>query len=456
MASKENDIDENENLKKRIARLEKENFRLKVEKSDLDDRMTEFLSYSDTAIVDFDATLKITHAQGNIGSIFGESMRRFEVGNNIANVIKRFCRNNLIKDKFKPIEESLHIDEAISEFISGQKYEKEFTVLGSREDGEMFLLVWKIKRMQDLFRSFFKIIPSNAIVKSSKEWFDAEISHQNHNLIEIMKKIPEGITLIDDRKKIMFMNEPAKITHLNTKIKDAPVEGRFYQEIFTTEDKDNIRIRMEKLEFAMKFKKAMRFVLPTQKFELQYLIYPILDFSGNFKNALVISSPVFSHEPEQLKEINYRLINSLKQIVIEVNDLRKILEEGKSSQILKKTDTEFPFENIFNEFGTTCEILNLFPIPICVLKIPGYRYEYANQEFCNKINSNLTDIKNQKDDNFFFGNDLISLETKNFDVVNKHKTVIINSEHISAKQFVLKDKNNKPAKIVRIYYKLDL
>lgn len=452
--AKDIDISQEEKLKSRIKFLESQYFTLHDKYESINEKLSELLNYSDTAIVDSDKNLKIIDSQGNVEKVFGSRMRRFETGNNLVDVIQKLTKNTNIKKKSISTDEHLEIQTVITNFMNSQINEKEFSVLGETDDGEMFLLVWKMKRLTDKFRSYFKIIPSNAIVRAAQEHHQHELKNREEHLIQLLAKVPEGVTLLDNMKKIIFMNEPARITHLNHKIANAPVEGRSYQEIFVTEEKDNIRIRMEKLEFCIKFKKSMRFVMTTQKVEMQYYIYPIIDHGGNVINSLIISSPMTAQSLDGMKEVNFRLVATLKQMTNEMDDLQEHIREiTTNNDWLKQKYAESAIE-IFKEIGDTITILEKIPLPICVLSLPGYRYEYANQAFCELVNVPMDEIKDKKDDSYFFGNDLIAIESKNFETVNKDVSVTIDSEHLIAKQVVLKDLKDKPKKILRIFTKI--
>lgn len=448
--AKDLDISEIEKLKHRIKFLESQYFNLHDRFEDQKEKLSELLHYSDTAIVDSDNNLKIINSQGNVENVFGSKMRRFEIGNNIVDVIHKLTKNTNIKKRTQSFDEKLDINTAISDFMKSKIAEKEFSVLGERDEGEMFLLIWKMKRLKEFYRSYFKIIPSNAIVRAAQEHHKHELAKREEHLLNILAKIPEGVTFLDNRKKIIFMNESAKITHLNTKIKDAPVEGRFYQDIFVTEDRDNIRIRMEKLEFVMKFKKSIRYLIKTQKTELQYYIYPIEDHGGNLINIFILSNPISAQSKEALKDINFRLVSTLKHLTNELDEFKEhIVEITNSNDWLKEKYSESAVE-IFKEIGDTITIVEKFPMPICVLGLPGYRYEYVNSAYLELVKDKFENINGKKDDSYFFGNDLIELESKNYETVNKNKTVTIDSEHLHGKQVLLKDIENKPKKILRI------
>lgn len=452
-----NSNDENivENLEKRNKLLLQKNAFLLDKTNDLEERLSELIEYSDTSVVDSDNELKIIKTRGNVENIFGEKIRKFETGVNLATAIRKVTRNTVIKNKFANDSNKVEILEAVSAFMKSEIAEKEFSVLGERNDGEMFLLIWKMKRYKDFFRSFFKIIPSNSIVRAAQLQHKFELQNRENHLIEILKKIPEGITLLDNKKKIIFMNETAKLSHFNEKIKDAPVEGRFYHEIFVTEDKDNIRIRIEKLEFAMKLDRSIRFIATTMNNELMYYIYPITDFNGNLINVLIISLPVTAHNQEIMNEVNFRLVATVRYLIHELEEFQSIIDDTISEkESLKQKLYEYSSDT-FGSIGGMPSIIDELPLPVCILSIPGYRYEYANKEFCNLMNVQIKDILGKKDDDLFLGNDLITLENMNFDSVNTGISVDIDSEHLSGKQVTIYDSANHPKNLLRIFTRIE-
>ena len=444
-----------ENLEKRNKLLLQKNAFLLDKTNSLEDSFAELIEYSDTSIVDSDNEMKIIKTRGNVENVFGERIRKFETGGDLATAIRKVTRNTVIKNKFTSDNDKIEILEAVSTFMKSELVEKEFSVLGERNDGEMFLLVWKMKRYKDFFRSYFKIVPSNSIVRAAQIQHKFELQNIENHWIEILKKIPEGITLLDNKKKIIFMNETAKMSHFNEKIKDAPVEGRFYHEIFVTEDKDNIRIRIEKLEFTMKLKRSIRFISTTMNNELMYYVYPISDFNGNLINVLIISLPVTANNLEILNEVNFRLVTTLRYLINELDEFQNIIDDTTSEkESLKQKLYEYSSDT-FGAIGGMPSIVDELPYPICILSIPGYRYEYANKEFCKLMNVQIKDIIGKKDDDLFFGNDLITLENMNFDSVNTGISVEIDSEHITGKQVTIYDSANHPKNLLRIFTRIE-
>ncbi|HOK14665.1 MAG TPA: hypothetical protein PK007_07065 [Candidatus Kapabacteria bacterium] len=216
----------------------------------LEDKCNEVLQNTEMAIVETRADMRIINAEGAIDLIFEEAIDDFERGENLLKVIYKITHNTKATSKELPTstEQGDSIEELINKFVEGTLEEKLIRIVGEKESGELFLLTWKIKRLGKNFKSFFKIIPTNQIIKSAQDKHIEEINEMRKLVRDTLNIVEEGLFVLNMKNEIEFMNNSAKRFFFSSNInllKSAPIEGRLYSEIFINESVDEIKHRIE-------------------------------------------------------------------------------------------------------------------------------------------------------------------------------------------------------------------
>ena len=127
----------------------------------------DLLKYFDLVIIDTKDDMRIMNSSGAVEELFGEAEKFFERGNSLIKAIYKVTKNTKPRpeeddDEYRHTQIQLDLEELVVKFVMSSREEREFKIVGEKENGDVFVLVWKIKLMGKVFRSYFKIIPTNS------------------------------------------------------------------------------------------------------------------------------------------------------------------------------------------------------------------------------------------------------------------------------------------------------
>ena len=269
--------------------------------------MNELLKYSEMAIVEFTADFRIINSYGAIEKIFESVAEKIERGKNLLTMIYKTTRNT--KEKIdgdtRSIEEQQDLDQSLTEFIDGHREEKIIKIIGQNDKSEIFLLIWKIIRKGKNFKSFFKIIPTNTIIHSLKEQYEKELASEERNKREIFGVVSDGITVLDIRNNIIFINEKAKDAYIhqgNKLLRNAKLDGKLFQEILVNESNEEIKKRLNINKRVIINKEPKSYLKNVGDLSVKYTVYPLLTEKKNVEGLVIISK--IENQKELIPQIN--------------------------------------------------------------------------------------------------------------------------------------------------------
>jgi len=419
----------------------------------LEDKYNEALLNADMAIVETRSDLRIINAEGAIDNIFNECIDDFERGENLLKIVQKTTHNTKVSNKeiYDSSEDQESIEQAVNKFIEGTLEEKVFRIVGEKESGELFLLIWKIKRFGKNFKSFFRIIPTNQIIKSAQEKHLDEINIMRKLVSDTLNLIEEGVFILSIRNEIEFMNISAKRFFFNdnpTLLKNAQIEGRYYNEIFVNENLDEIRTRIEYNAKCIATKKPVKFTQRKNDQQVVFTIYPNFNHKKEVIGTITIIKddlPIFTastpkDEIEKLTKALKYYTQIAKQSETRINEL-----ENNQKWLMNKNNE---YQSLIRTLST---FLDNIPVPLAILSLPSRKYKYVNNYFAQKFNIKKELVKGKTDDDLMNPDDADAFSTKTIEAIETLEITKVSSPNYYAKQVVLVNANNKPSNLIRLF-----
>lgn len=424
--------------------------------------MQNIMKYADTLIIEFTSDFRIINTLGPIEKVFGQHSKKVERGANLMQLIYKTTQNIKAKEENEEevaYEDREDIEKKVEKFIQGKKDDLLVEIIGENDEAEIFLFVWQIIRNNKNFKSYIKIIPTNNIVKITQDKFKKDLERIDKNNTQLLRLLKEGIVILDRKYKISFMNEAAKKILISSKIpllQDAPVEGRFFREIFVHEEVEDINQRLEYIDQAIDTKQNIVYTKRTRDIDVEFSIFPMLDDSNYLNNIAIIVTNKSYNIGKASDDANSkkRLLITLKQLSDEKNILServKELEYNHKWFMKKRKEDIDTISNLHNSIKSLNNYLNNLPVPTTILRYPELTYEFVNRSFEVLFNQKR-EIINGKTDFFIFSDN--DVEKLNFAVdecvYNRNITTII-IHGVKIIQAPIFDKNENISQIIRIY-----
>jgi len=435
-------------------KLNSTRLQLKQTKQDLSQRietmdieLSELLRYFELAIIETRADMKIINTYGNAEIMFKPAKKMLERGGNLIKAVYKTTRNTKARSEsgMEDYEELEDLEYAVGKFVDSNRDEKTFHVIGENDNGELFLLIWIIVRKEKIFKSYFRIIPTNQIIRETKKRYEKEIKDIRRNAREIYELISDGITILDVEGRILYMNTNANkgfLPNENKLLETASFEGRLFQEIFVTEDVESIKERLDNNKMVFFTKKPRSYKKNVGKKEVSYNINPVFSEKQN-----VIGLVIVSHISEEDKKYfdEKRLLRTLQSLT---EDNKKHIERFKelelNEQWLMKKNTEYQ-EAIRMYYS----FLDSAPMPIGALEIPSMKYIFINPQLENLFKLQRKDILNKTDEELFgIKNNCIFVKDDQNDSEDFQK---ISIKDFHAVQRTIFDREGLPKHIVRVF-----
>ncbi|MCX8054432.1 MAG: PAS domain-containing protein [Ignavibacteria bacterium] len=419
----------------------------------LEDKCNEVLQNAEMAVVETRGDMRIINAEGAIDLIFEEAIDDFERGENLLKVIYKITHNTKATSKELPnsTEQGDSIEELINKFVEGTLEEKVIRIVGEKESGEIFLLTWKIKRLGKNFKSFFKVIPTNQIIKSAQDKHIEEINEMRKVVRDTLNIIEEGVFILNMKNEIEFMNNSAKRFFFSSNInllKTAPIEGRLYNEIFINESVDEIKYRIEQNARCISMKKPVKFAVKSNDQQVVFTIFPNFNHRKEVIGTITIIKddlPIFSaNTPKDEIEKLSKALKYYSQIAKQ-SEARLVELENNQKWLMNK-NTEY--QSLIRSLST---FLDNIPAPIAILSLPSRKYEYVNNSFVQKFSIPKEQIKGKTDEDIFSSEDADIFDTKTIEAIETKEITKVSTPNFYAKQVVLVNSSNKPTNIIRIF-----
>jgi len=412
----------------------------------------ELLKNFDLAIVDTRDDMRIVNSIGAIEEIFKDVSKRFKHGENLIKIVYKITKNTSEMDEAVQgqDEDKKILEDSIADFLATKKNEKIMRIVGEKEDGEVFLLEWLIIRGERYLRSYFKIIPTNAIVKEVQAKLEAELENSKKNMKQVLDFIGDGVTILDIKSRIVYLNDKARksfISKEKTLLQSAKFEGRIFRELFATDDPDDQRRREYFNKEAIITKQMQSYTKRINETDVRYEVYPLISDTQSVTGLAVISK--FSAEqkeaPQQMD--NSKLIATLKALAEDNKVMKERIKELENNQQW--------FMKTNKEYQDTIKLLYTFmeklPIPVSILQLPELKFDFVNKAFEKKFKLKRDDVK-KKEDKEVFSPEINSILSKlNNDALECKDIVEVSNNIISARQIALCNTYNNPTHLIRVY-----
>jgi hypothetical protein len=434
--------------------LEHEISELKQKVHNLTEELNLNYSQFENCYVDTNSDFRIINYFGATDIIFEEVKKKFQKGENIIKLVNKISKTNIahIEGQETDSENIPSIDQVLDKFFISQKNDLNLRIMGEREDGEYFMLVWKVKKIESYFRHYFKVIPTNQINKLTQEKTVYDLENARTIFKSIINLIETGIIVLDVSQRITFINESGKnhiLPNQNARIKNANFESKNYKDLIFMCDQDEANFLLDSNKTVIDSKKKVSFSRKVDGKDLHYDLYPIFNKSEELNGIAIISSFKEPANKGLGHQIDFRkLLLTIKHF----SDQNKILYERISE--LETNQRWFMKNN--QQYESTIKTLysNIenIPYPLSIIEMPSQKFILINTAFHRAIDKDKKEILG-KTDFEIFPDDLSSiLNNQNIDCSQNKTTVYFNlNENIFIKQTPFLDFGSNKIMIARIY-----
>lgn len=364
---------------------------LRAKLNTMRDEQMLILRYFDLIIVDSSDDLRIIDVLGPVEEMFPEAKNFFDKGSNLVKAIYKITQNTRIReeevhDAVREEEFQLDLEELVNRFITGNREEKKYEVLGETDTGEVFLLIWQIKRLEKTFRSYLKIIPSNSIVKSLQTRQEEELLKYKIEARLIYSQIQDGITILGLDNRISFMNDVAKSLFFSYKAgvtQKANFEGRYFHELFINESSDLLKHIIDYNKVIVENRKAINFSAKFGDQTISVHLRPLMNERHFITGIVIICRKV-------VQEMNFdvnQLLVTLKNLSLENKKLFARTREFEANQRVLNAN----IQSLHNTVHNVYRFLEKMPFAVSIIKLPSVSYEFVNERF-----EKLTQLKREQ------------------------------------------------------------
>ncbi|MBM2816200.1 MAG: fold [Ignavibacteria bacterium] len=440
------------------------------------EELSDLLRYFELAIIDTREDMRIMNSYGATEEIFAPASKMFERGANLVKVVYKTTKNTkeTIREEKKvdeegneitvteteeqePQEEQEDLEDTINKFVRTGRDEKMMEIVGEKDNGEIFKMVWNIQKRKSIYRSYFKIIPTNTLVKSAQVQHAKEIEIMKNNIKLAFSNVNDGITIIDPRMNIIYMNDSAKRIYIAQKsnfMKNIDVEGKHFKEIFVTEDPDEVKKMIDYNIIVTITKAPQKYNKKFYDHDVDIEVMPLFDEKEECNGILMISkligvqNSMVGGGDSKIPVDNKKLIATMKSLMAEKQTLtEKLVELEKNYLAISKNSKESSDSS--KKLSTYIENL---PVPICVLELPNQKLEYVNEAFQEKYQITKDIILGRVEQELYPPDVAEVLEEKNKEVINNKNIVSFKfNEEIDFRQVAVFGENDEPLQIVRMY-----
>lgn len=435
-------------------KLKEEIAQLKQKILVMEDNFNEVLTNADMAIIETRGDMRIINAEGAIDLIFQEGIDFLERGESLLTVIYKTTHNTKTSNKevYQNSDEIETIETTINRFVEGTLEEKIIRIVGEKESGELFLLLWKIKRKGKNFKSFFRIVPTNSIIQATADKHKEEIEYMQKLVRDAMNLVEEGIVFLNTKNEIVYMNSAARRFFFgeNTSLlKNAPVEGRFFQEIFVNESSDDIKMRIDHIARCISSKKPVSYTKKKHETEVMYQVYPHFNHKRHIDGTITIIKDdldIFSSNtnPKQELEKMSKALKYYSSIAKKSEARLAELENNQKWLMSKNNEYQAAIKSVYT-------FLENIPAPIAIISLPSRKYEFINAAFASKFSWTKEYVKGKTDDELFSAEDAEAFSSKILESMDTLEIVKVSTPNFYAKQVVLVNANNKPTNLIRLF-----
>ncbi|MDQ1267156.1 MAG: hypothetical protein QG635_2310 [Bacteroidota bacterium] len=443
---------------------------LQTRYNNLNDEITEMMKYFEFAIVETKDDMRIINSNGAVDEIFKDVIKNFNRGENLVKLIYRTCKNTKEKEELKevisssgseefPDEEQEDLEDSIQKFTQTGREERIIKIVGEKEDGEIFLLQWVIKKKNNIYRSFFKAVPTNGIVKAAQEKHKIELEQNRNNIKETLGHIKEGITILDLKSTIIYMNDAAKkyyISHKNQLLKNAPVEGRFFKEVFVTEDPEEVKKINDYNRRVIVTRKPITYYKKLHDIDIEMNVFPLINEKNNVIGVTIISrTQQIAAEKKPDTSASASMAVDTKKLLLTI----KSLSEDKRMLLERANELDNNFKWLMKnnkEYHETIKqyylYLDMLPTAVSIQLLPSMKFDFINRQFERKFGKGRDEVRGKEDSDMFSPDTVLILNQKYEEAVQTRKAIDIDTGFFHSRQIVIFGSDNNPSHLMRIYF----
>lgn len=433
--------------------------------SKLEDQVTfiaEILRISEMAIVRFDADFTIIDADGALDKVFRSQSSKITHGENLIRQIYKLTHSIKAKpeDVTIPYDEREDIEKTVQKFISSSAESRDVEIVGEDDSGEVFLLLWHIIREGKNFKSFLRVIPTNSIVKSTQDHHKKQIKVKEKSVKQIFAFLEEGIIVLDMKYRITYMNEAAKRTIFAKGInllKTAPVEGRFFREIFVHEEADEINARLDYLDKAARSKTFQSYTKISNDTPVTYSIYPLVRESGEMDGLIIVTSKDQTKTSSKIDDSEkHRFIMTMKKLSDEklvLNERIKELEYNHQWFMKKHREENEKYKALQSTIGKIYRYLTQLPIAVGIFSYPDLKNVYINQAFEVLFDKTKKDVNGKTDYELMNKTDAELMIKKSQESASSRQLTVSTIGGLIIRQKPIFSEDEVPSHIIRLYEK---
>ena len=135
--------------------LRNEYFELVTRNNALEEQSEEILKFSEIAVVECSENLYIINVYGAKEKIFKKIHANLRSGTDLMKHVIKLMKDKNVTDDEDITDELRNLEQSVNTFISSVKLVEEFKVVGENENGEPYLLIWRIKKNRQIFKMLF-------------------------------------------------------------------------------------------------------------------------------------------------------------------------------------------------------------------------------------------------------------------------------------------------------------
>ncbi len=438
-----------EHLQKLVNRLkdEKEALSSKIQKQDQE--ISELLIYSEMVVIESTQDMKILNVFGDVEYVFENVAAQVERGANLTMLVAKATQETKSRAEEADSED---IVDAVTVFTQSPRTEKKIEILGVKEEsGELFLLDWKMVKSGKMIKSYFKITPTNNIIKQTTDKYEKALDDKDKFYAQVFEYSNRGVTLINPDGKIIYLNTSAKdmfISRDNKLIKPESLFGRTFYEIFINDDVETNKVRQNKNNQAFITKQSVQFVMQTHEGQIKYEVHPILD-RKRIVSALAIFSTLLSTNGNDGLD-HRKLMSTIKTLYEEKSVLAERIKELEyNHKWLMKNSRDVDTQRKKLYF-----YLNNLPFPISIIDLKTKKYDFVNKEFEQKIKKKREEIIGHRDVQVFTQMEADFLDDILLQGIETKKTVQISGLVFEGVQTIIKSQQDTPLYAIRVFTKI--
>ena len=419
-----------------------------------DQEISDVLAYAGVAIIETTGDLRIINTLGAVDIIFNEVAEKVTRGGNLMILVKKATKSVKQKNEDNETED---IEKTVEKFIQGKKDETVIDIVGSNFD-EIFLLSWKINRMGNHFRHYFKIIPTNKFVNEAKKDFQKKIQSYKDFVQKIFNEMHDGITIINMSNKIEMINQSAQKMFLpaQSKIMErTSLEGKFFSDLFLNEEAEKARYRVEMHNEALVSKETKVYELETFDKNIRFKAIPDIDEEGKVNGIILVSSLIGSSKvtddtDDRIKTLT-QTVRTLNESSNAMKERIKELEYNHKWFMNKRREDSRTIKQYHKTIKAIYTYLENLPSPISILVYPDYKYQFINKEFEKHLGKKRKEILGKVDKQICEKDTYEKIKKLNEKAKKESGPASVKAGKTVIKQIFLKDENDNVTHILRTY-----